>query len=367
MSFENGTVTFSIFEISGTIPEDAPALFAARKAGTLDSVSSDPEAEPQIGWVSGRHLLDTSLDEASVCCGHLLHVQLRSARRRMPSALLNAICRRDELAHMEANQLDHLSSKKRKEIKTAAIERFLPKMTPALSAIPAIIDTHNNLLYLGTTSPTQIELFTEYFHAALGLDFLQWTPALMLDRHFQTAEAAFPSISYSGAHDEEPVIGRDFLTWLWYFSEVEGKITCDQDGEFDLLIEGPLTFLDSSEASGAEETVIKKGNHPQCSAEAKSALLTGKKLKKAKFQLARDPEIWSGVFDADRFSFGSLKLPEGEAQDPMERLIERVEFLGLFKTAMEEYFKRFASDMLGAEAPAKMQALRTWAAERDAK
>ena len=97
------------------------------------------------------------------------------------------------------------------------------------------------------------------------------------------------------------------------------------------------------------------------------ALLTGKKLKKAKFQLARDPEIWSGVFDADRFSFGSLKLPEGEAQDPMERLIERVEFLGLFKTAMEEYFKRFASDMLGAEAPAKMQALRTWAAERDAK
>ena len=37
------------------------------------------------------------------------------------------------------------------------------------------------------------------------------------------------------------------------------------------------------------------------------------------------------------------------------------------KTAMEEYFKRFASDMLGGDAPAKMQALRTWAAERDAR
>ena len=162
------------------------------------------------------------------------------------------------------------------------------------------------------------------------------------------------------------MIGRDFLTWLWYFSENGGKADLGQDGEFELLIEAPLVFADSGEANGAEETVVKKGNSPQRSAEAKAALATGKKLKKANFTIARNQEIWSGTFDADRFAFSGLKLPDGEMLAPDERFQERMEFLALFRNAWEAYFKTFASTMLGGGLKDLEAKLQKWSENRDA-
>ncbi|MBQ4106331.1 MAG: recombination-associated protein RdgC [Lentisphaeria bacterium] len=366
MGFDNGSVTFSIFELNGELPADAVELFAARKAGTLDSVSSDPEAEPQVGWVTGRHLLDNVIDDVSIHCGTWLHVAMRTACRKLPASLLQAFCRREEQAYLEVNHADFVPGKKRREIRESVIARYLPMMTPSLSALPVLIDPAAGEMYLGTGSPAKIESFTDFFYSTLGVDFVQWTPATMLDRFFQTTEAAFPAIRFADVPgDGEPVIGRDFLTWLWYYSETTGKITTE-DGEFDLLIEGPLTLVDASEANGAEETVIRKGNSPQRSAEAKSALATGKKLKKAKFSLTRDPEIWSGTFDADTFSFSSVKLPEGEAMESFDRFRERQEFLQIFKGAMEAYFKVFAGTFLKGDADKAMKQLQEWAAGRDA-
>ena len=96
MPFERGSVTFSMFELSGELPEDLLGLFAAKKAGPLDSVDS----EPQFGWVTGHHLLDTTIDEASAQLGGCYFLTLRQAVRKMPGALLNAICKREEQAYM---------------------------------------------------------------------------------------------------------------------------------------------------------------------------------------------------------------------------------------------------------------------------
>ena len=74
MPFERGTITFSMFELRGDLPEDLPALFAAKKAGLLDSV----DAEPQLGWVTGHHLLDTAIDEASAQIGGNYYLMLRT-------------------------------------------------------------------------------------------------------------------------------------------------------------------------------------------------------------------------------------------------------------------------------------------------
>ena len=65
MPFDRGNITFTIFELPEALPENFIELFAARKAGTLDSVND----EPQIGWVTGHHLLDTTIDEASAQVG----------------------------------------------------------------------------------------------------------------------------------------------------------------------------------------------------------------------------------------------------------------------------------------------------------
>ena len=54
-----------MFELNGKLPEDLLELFAAKKAGPLDAVDS----EPQFGWVTGHHLLDTTIDETSAQLG----------------------------------------------------------------------------------------------------------------------------------------------------------------------------------------------------------------------------------------------------------------------------------------------------------
>lgn len=366
MPFDNGSITFTIFELNGELPEDVVSSFAAEHAGTLDSVSTDPDAEPQIGWVTGRHLLDNQIEEDSVYRGGFLTLALRKAQRKMPSSLLNAICRREEDIYMRANEVEFVSSKAKKEIKEEAIARHLPKMPPSLSGIQMVVDTRENMLYLGAASMAQIDLFTEYFYKATKVEPLQLTPALLLAKHFETTESHFPMVEFSSVVGGEPVIGRDFLTWLWYFNENGGRVSTAENGDFEILVEGPFTFAFASEANGSEEIAIKKGNNPERSAEAKAALAVGKKLKKAKFSLVRGEEIWSGVFDADKFSFSSVKLPEGEAMAPEERFIERMELLAVFKSGMEALFVEFAKSMLAPEVGQTMERLKAWADSRDA-
>ena len=293
-------------------------------------------------------------------------MMLRKAKRQVPASLLQAVCRREEQAYLTSKQADFVPSKVRKQIKQDAVAKLLPMMPPSLSSIPFVIDPAAKMLYLGTGSQAAIDLFIEQFAQTIKIEPLQWTPASILAKDFDTTESAFPAVSFCGVRDTEPVIGRDFLTWLWYFSENGGKADLGQDGEFELLIEAPLVFADSGEATGAEETVVKKGNSPQRSAEAKAALATGKKLKKAGFTMARGQEMWTGTFDADRFSFSGLKLPDGEMMAPDERFQERMEFLLLFENAWAAYFKTFAETMLGGGLAGVETKLKKWSSSRDA-
>lgn len=367
MSFDHGSLTLTIFELRSELPENALDSFAARKAGSLDSVSTNPDDDPQIGWVTSRYLLDNEIDEGSARRGCFLALALRRAERKIPAALLNAICKREEFLHLSANPgSEFVSAKVKKAIKEETLARHLPKMPPALTAIPMVIDPVEKLLYLGTASTAQIDLFIEHFYQTVRVEPLQFSPGTLLERLFSATEAGFPVLKFTDDTDSTPAVGRDFLTWLWYFSENAGKLKHPQYGEFDLFIEGPLTFADLSEASGAEETVIKKGASPQRSAEAKAALAVGKKLKKAKFSLCRGEQIWSGSFDADKFTFSGLKLPEGEAMNPDERFIERMDFLAIFRAALALYFQKFGETLLAADYPAHEKRLRQWAADRDA-
>ncbi len=365
MPFDNGSISVTFFELQEPLPEDLAGKMSVYRAGTLDSVSKDPDEDAQLGWVA-RHILDSEINDVTIHRGRMISMMLRKAKRQVPSSLLQAICRKDEQKYLSEKQADFVPSKVRKAIKQEAVEKLLPMMPPTLSAIPFAADPANNILYLGTGSQAGIDLFIEEFRRAAGTEPLQWTPASILEKDHQTTESSFPAISFCGTRETEPVIGRDFLTWLWYFSEKGGKADCGSDGEFELLIEAPLVFADSGEANGAEETVVKKGNSPQRSAEAKAALATGKKLKKAAFTMARGQELWHGTFDADHFTFSGLKLPDGEMMAPDERFQERMEFLLLFKNAWGAYFRTFAETMLGGGLAGEEAKLKKWASSRDA-
>ena len=361
MPFERGGVTVTVFKLNNPWPEDALEKFNANRAGTLDSVKDDV----QIGWTTGRCLLDSNLDENNVIAGSCWYLNLRRAERKIPSSLLNAIIKREELVYMRANELDFVPSKVKREIKAEAIEQYLMKMPPAISATPMVYDPAAKLLYLGTGSAKQIEDFISFFYQTLTVEPLQVTAGTLLNEEFGKLETDLPVLSLTGEALDDMFPGRDFLTYLWYLSESgAATISHPQYGDFDVFVEGPMVFGAGDLAKGSAETAVKKGDLPQQSAEAKAALAVGKKLKKAKVTFTRGEDIWSGTFDADKFIFSSLALPEGEELEPDSRFAERMQNLLVFNEALKECFKLYAGNMFEKFAETS-KALQDWAQNRN--
>ena len=362
MGFDKGSITFSIFELPKDLPKDLPSLFAAHKACPLDAATD----EPQWGWVTGRHMLDSAIDEASAQRGGCYHLMLRQTVRKIPTALLNALVKREEYAYMKANNQDFISGKVRRQLKEEVVEKYISKMPPTLSGIPMVIEPNEKLLYVGATSQTQLDVFIDNFYNATKIEPLPFTLGTILDRDFHINETALPPLCIGDNPVTEPQTGRDFLMFLWYYGETVGKLELEHYGEFDLMIEAPLVFAGAGDERGAGEADLKKGDSPLRSAEAKAAVAVGKKLRKAKLTLTRGEQIWSGSFDADKFAFSSLRLPEGEEMDEEERFAERITNLGVFKEALSGYFRLFVESLIGDSAKKTGNAIRDWAKNRDA-
>jgi hypothetical protein len=297
----------------------------------------------------------------------MIYLNLRKAERKVPSAFLNAICKHEELAYQRANQTPSIPSHVKKEIKEKAIEENLEKATPSLTSIPMVIDQKAKLLYLGAGSPAQIDLFLELFYKTLEMEPQQITPDWHLANEFQVVAEDLPNVMFSERSDGEVTTGRDFLTWLWFFSEQEdgGILELEQYGKFAFYIEGPLTFAVAAEASGAAENTLKNGDSPLRAAEAKAALTVGKKLRKAKIMLERNNEIWSGTFDADRFSFSGLALPDGEELEPESCFAERMNNLFIFHTALTAYFRLFVKILMSDKWGEEENKIRQWVDSRE--
>ncbi len=362
MPFDRGSFTFAMFDIPEKLPENFISQFATRRAGTLDSVTD----EPQIGWVTGFHLLDTVISEESAQMGGCYYLALRQAVRKIPTTLLNAVCKREEQAYMRANNLEYVSSKMKKQIREEAIEKHILKMPPTLSGIPMVLEPHERLLYVGASSRRQLDQFIEFFFQTLKIEPVQLSPALLLERIGGITEASFPSLNIGGQPDATPVIGRDFLMWLWFYSETKGKLEVPDYGEFELMIEAPLVLVSSGDAQGSEEVTVKKGDSPLRSSEAKAAMLSGKKLRKAKLTMTRANQIWTGSFDADQFAFGSFKTPEPEEMNADEIFAERVRNLAIFRSGLMMFFKKFCETMTGKDFLQFQKEILAWARERDA-
>lgn len=366
MSFESGSVSFRICRLPEPLPENRLERFAAKAAAPLDYVKE----EPQLGWVSGRHLLERRIDDETAFLGGYLRLSLRQAQRKIPSSLLQAECRMAELQLLADTGQEALGRKQQREIRQDVTQRLLPQMPPQLTGTHFVVDSAANQLYVSATSDRQFDVFAAYFHQTVGFDPLPLTPDSLAIEHFDADSGALPTLNFSPDLPDTATggtLGQTFLTWLWFFLEQrKGVLPKSQLGEFSMMVDGPLLFV--AEETGALESAIRKGT-PTLSAEAKAALTVGKKLRQAKLIMARtQAETWSVTVDADNLVFRGLKLPEGEALDPGSVFEERMTNIHVFQTVIIELFKRFVSDLLDTDTFAATQkAAKEWVAAMNVK
>lgn len=365
MGFESGSISFRAFYVPHGLPEDAVDRFARHAMPPIDTLSRGEIS----GWVTGRHMLDRNITEESAHRAGYLRLTLVKAERKIPPALLRAECAMEELAIMQAENKDRLNRADKSAAKKAVIERLLPNMPPSLTGIPVVYDSHARILYAGATTEKQTDALLIHLQGTLGqapVPLTAETAALKMAK--LNCQTSLEPTSFS-PELEDPlagrIIGHDYLTWLWFFSEARsGTLSVDGD-QYSVMIEGPLTFF--LEGQGAHVTLLRKGS-PLVSSEAKTCLLSGKKLTSAKITIARNQESWSATLDASEFIFRGFKIPKYEELDAVSWFQQRMISLGRFQKVFLAFYKTFLDERTSQDTWAKTREdIHKWVADRESR
>jgi len=365
MSFESGLIGFRMCYAPKGLPDDAVDRFARHAAPPLKSLGT----APAIGWVGGRHLFDLPITDDNARFGGYLRLSLLKAERKVPASLLRAEAFLEELALMKAEKKPFLERKVRSDIRKQVMARLLPQMPPTLRAIPFVHDDRGGVVYVGAASEQQMDAFRVHFLAATGVDIVPVNTETAAAKRRgaktrQWAPASFSPDAADGEMENEP--GRDFLTWIWFASEERsGIFESSEHGRIAVALEGPLVL--ERPGDGAHVIALREGA-PTVSAEAQTALMAGKKLRRAKLTLGRGDDTWAASVDADSFAF-RVKLPEPkEVLDPASRFQERIQKLGEFREMFFELFDQFLDDRCDEKNWAKARKkIHQWAASRATK
>lgn len=159
------------------------------------------------------------------------------------------------------------------------------------------------------------------------------------------------------------VLGQEFLTWLWFRSEVtHGMFTSKDDRPYTLYVEQRVSV------QGGEgetlETATVSGSTSELR-EARLGLSMGKKVNRALIRIEQDAEAWQLTLKAEDFSLGSLKTPKVEKADAEEDdvdgpFLEKIYLIESCLALLDDAYRSFLETRLSSEWNETVQRMRQW-------
>lgn len=137
---------------------------------------------------------------------------------------------------------------------------------------------------------------------------------------------------------QKSFLGREFLTWLWYRSERDKQIEIHGGKPVTVEILGPI-LLDAAYGDARAQTL--KGDSPSTSPEARTALLEGKKLRRARVRLEREGVEWLVTIDGETFNISGLAIPNPGRMPFEDLLAMRAEMMLEFERTFGALFEEF--------------------------
>ena len=136
-------------------------------------------------------------------------------------------------------------------------------------------------------------------------------------------------------------VGREFLVWLWFESEVlDGRFALpgDDAGTFDLWFESQLT-LEAQQSEREKSRLV--GAAPSMTSEAHEALRRGKLPTKARIRIERGEHPYGFVLDAGTLALSGVTLPALMKDDKDERFYERMYLLEQLESMLDMLYATF--------------------------
>lgn len=123
--------------------------------------------------------------------------------------------------------------------------------------------------------------------------------------------------------DTHGFLGEEFLTWLWFRWETEGgEFTLPGGRVVGVALDDFLSF--AAQSDDETEQTLRRGL-PTRTAEARTALRQGNRLRKARLLVAEGSRQWSATLDAPTLTLTGVKLPEDaeECESDVDRNADR--------------------------------------------
>lgn len=157
-------------------------------------------------------------------------------------------------------------------------------------------------------------------------------------------------------------LGREFLTWLWYYTE-SGKheINLGSLGIYKLYLDDKLVL--TSTAGSAHEQALKGGT-PAYAAEALVALQSGKMVHEAKFILQDKEQQWMWTMRADDLALRGVRLPSVQAPDASAHMQARIANTQLLVDVVETLFKMYLELRMSDAFAQELRRIKDWMSEK---
>ena len=157
-------------------------------------------------------------------------------------------------------------------------------------------------------------------------------------------------------------IGREFLTWLWYRTELQEEIFRIDDAPPMMISFDDRLVLEAAVENIREVNTIR-GESPTQTAEARAALRMGKKAVQARLTVGLGTQEWICVVKGDDLSLSGIKVPAvlKDAEDDV--LMERIHLLDQLEDALDALYREFLGiRMDDARWGSELEAIRDWVA-----
>ncbi|NBX16060.1 MAG: hypothetical protein EBR09_01710 [Proteobacteria bacterium] len=171
-------------------------------------------------------------------------------------------------------------------------------------------------------------------------------------------ELTLPLESLRYLQNNQAFLGREFLTWLWYYTESgRHEVNLGELGIYKLYVDDRLV-LTSSSGSAHEQAL--KGGTPAYAAEALVALQSGKMVHDAKFILQDNEKQWMWNMRADDLALRSVRLPTVQAPDASTHMQARIANTQLLVDVVETLFRMYLDLRMSKGFDAELRRIHDW-------
>jgi recombination associated protein RdgC len=332
MGLLKGNFSFAQFHVDGQLPKSFLDFVNSRiKANSFRETPKSTE-EKRLGWVSLTDVLDADFVSANYALGDYLIFSLRIDRKLIPPKLMKLKLMEEEKRFLAESGKNRVNKQMAAGIKEKVTLELMTRLDPVPSFYDICWAVGQNKIYFSSLADKVADDFADLFKKTFSLALRRFGPqenSLIVNKPDETADNS--------------LIGREFLTWLWYKSEERnGRIDIAQGEEVELNFLKRIV-LEAGEGEYSQG-VVCHGIHAELK-EGKEAIRQGKKVKEAGIKLIYNQNEWEFNFKADSFHFQSLKLPvmdwQETPEDPAGHLLERIYLIENAVKTMNNLYESF--------------------------